>query len=138
MKRASRGFSLVELLVVIAVLGCLMGLLLPAVLAAREAARVCRCESNLHQLGVEFQQLEFNPRYAFPESFADSPYRFQSPTTCACDPPEPYSLVWPGSTRMELVNSLELSACDINVVEHTYPHHVTLVLYLDWHVGSRD
>jgi prepilin-type N-terminal cleavage/methylation domain-containing protein/prepilin-type processing-associated H-X9-DG protein len=48
----TRGFTLVELLVVIAVVGMLVALLLPAIQASRAAARCTQCKSNLHNLGI--------------------------------------------------------------------------------------
>ena len=62
MKRQSSGFTLVELLVVITIIGILMGLLIPAVNAARETARRNQCATNMKNLALAGVQHDVNKK----------------------------------------------------------------------------
>ena len=82
--RVSKGFTLVELLVVIAIIGVLVGLLLPAVQSARESARRSSCSSNLKQLALSFANYETAKKILppFKRTYSGS----LSPSASGCEP----------------------------------------------------
>lgn len=84
-KRRGDGFTLVELLVVIAIIGILVSLLLPAVNAARAAARRTQCQNNLRNLGLGILNFESATR-EFPSSVGQWEEEFKR-TVGSCSPP---------------------------------------------------
>jgi prepilin-type N-terminal cleavage/methylation domain-containing protein len=64
--RAPAAFTLVELLVVVAIIAMLVGLLLPAIQSARESARTAACKNNLRQFGVALHNYETTNKHLPP------------------------------------------------------------------------
>ncbi len=79
--KSQDGFTLVELLVVISIIGVLMSLTLPAINSAREAGRRAVCTNNIRQVGIALRDYDANKK-KFP-GYAGNPTRNTSVTTAS-------------------------------------------------------
>ena len=102
------GFTLVELLVVIAIIGVLVALLLPAVQAAREAARRTQCQNNMKQIGIAMHNHHDTKLYMPPwaTDFAVAPP--SNPLGAQTQGHAPLGMILPYMEQQNVINGLRV------------------------------
>jgi prepilin-type N-terminal cleavage/methylation domain-containing protein/prepilin-type processing-associated H-X9-DG protein len=123
---ARRGFTLVELLVVVAIIGVLVSLLLPAVQAARESARLSHCKNNLRQIGLALTAYESRCG-AFPIGCLDCRYIPQDGVPHV----EQRFLSWNTHLLPELEQAALWHVMDFGVPSHKNPNRAAGTTVLD-------
>lgn len=116
------GFTLIEVLVVIAIIGILIGLLIPAVMMARESARRTRCANNLHQIGIAIQAHAASSGH-FPPGMTAEGYSYlsrilpeleQKALYDAMNFKEPFAIGAGSSNETVLMTKLDILICPSN------------------------
>jgi len=108
--KSRRGWTLVELLVVIAVIGILVGLLLPAVQAARESARRAQCGNHLKQIGLALHSYHAKNN-CFPPTYLVADF---GPTSFDSYGHSPFARMLPELEQTPLFNSINFESDETN------------------------
>jgi prepilin-type N-terminal cleavage/methylation domain-containing protein/prepilin-type processing-associated H-X9-DG protein len=116
-----RGFTIVELLVVVAIIGALVALLLPAVQAAREASRRAQCQSNLRQIGLALSSYEGRQK-AFPIGCIGCRY---TPPMPGQPPKVQLFLSWNAHLLPDLEQAALWHSIDLAVPTYSEPNRTT-------------
>jgi prepilin-type N-terminal cleavage/methylation domain-containing protein len=106
---ATRGFTLVELLVVIAIIGILVAILLPAIQAAREAARRMSCQNNLRQIGIATLNYQSHFKHLPPPKLGTTTYSHHGSTLMLLLP------YMEEGSRYDQINIAELATAPVNL-----------------------
>lgn len=107
MRTSRKGFTLVELLVAITIIGLLIALLLPAIHAAREAARSAQCKNNLRQIGIALQNYHTSIGcFPFGASGRTFPPKGPKPLLWSCAETGPLVMLLPQLDQTPLFNAI--------------------------------
>jgi prepilin-type N-terminal cleavage/methylation domain-containing protein/prepilin-type processing-associated H-X9-DG protein len=106
--RRKTGFTLIELIVVIAIISVLVSLLLPAVQQAREAARRTHCKNNLKQIGLALLNYEATNR-VFPQSFGVTVPDPTAPLGAGSFGPSAFTVILPYLDQASLYAQIDVS-----------------------------
>jgi prepilin-type N-terminal cleavage/methylation domain-containing protein len=111
--RNQRGFTLIELLTVMSIISILASMLLPSLGSAKEKARVIKCVSNFHQIGIAIEMYKHDGRDSRypPDTVVDSDFAPKTTlyTLGGQDPAEPFQSICPSAKSRPLYPYLGLS-----------------------------